>query len=105
MPSQNSVLYINVKEIVYFKSDGRYTNIHLIDGTVLTSTESLKNCMKIIGPPAFIRIHKSFIINLLHVKRYARGRDSYVKMENDIRIDVGNMYKDELAEIVSFFLK
>ena len=104
-PSQNSVLYLSMKEIVYFQSDSRYTNIHLINGDQLSTTESLKNCLKVIGPPVFIRVHKSFIINLLHVKRYARGRNSFVIMENENKIDVGNNYKEELAVVISYFLK
>ena len=105
LPAQNSWLYLNLEEINYLESEGRYTTLYLADGTKQQSTHSLKECQQVLENTTFIRIHRSFIINLRHIKHYSKGRDSYIQMDNDVRIDVGKNYKDELNEVVSFFTK
>jgi Response regulator of the LytR/AlgR family len=105
LPAQDGLIYLNLDEVIYLQAEGRYTHIHLLDRSHSITTKNLRDCLSIIGLPSFLRIHRSFIINLIHLKRYARGRDSFVLMENDIRIDVGKNYKEDLSKIVSFFIK
>ncbi len=105
LPAQNGLIYLNLDEVIYLQAEGRYTHIFLMDGSSSTTTKNLKDCLAIIGLPSFLRIHRSYIINLIHLKRYARGRDSFVLMENEERIDVGKNYKEDLSKIVSFFIK
>ncbi len=105
LPAQNSWIYLNLDEINYLESEGRNTIVHLADSTKQHSTQSLKECQQALENTTFIRIHRSFIVNLRHIKHYSKGRDSYVQMDNDVRIDVGKNYKDELNEVVSYFVK
>lgn len=105
LPAQNGLLYLNLNEINYIESEGRYTKIHLIDGNVMTCTSSLKECENIFEGAPFIRIHRSCIIHLAYIKKYSKGRDSFVVMENDARLDVGKNFKDGLSEAVAIFVK
>ncbi|MEL6638829.1 MAG: LytTR family DNA-binding domain-containing protein [Bacteroidota bacterium] len=105
LPAQNGLLYVNLSELNYIESDGRYTRIHLIDKSTMTCTSSLKDCELIFEQAPFIRIHRSCIIHLAYIKRYSKGRDSFVMMENAVRLDVGKNYKDGLSEAVALFLK
>ena len=105
LPAQNGLLYVNMEEINYIESDGRYSKIHLIDGSTMVCTSSLKDCESIFENAPFIRIHRSSIIHLNYIKRYSKGRDSFVVVENDIRLDVGKNYKDGLLEAVNMFIK
>ena len=105
LPAQNGLLYVNMEEINYIESDGRYTKIHLVDHKVMVCTSSLKDCEAIFENAPFIRIHRSCIIHLTYIKRYSKGRDSFVIMENDIRLDVGKNYKDGLTDAVAMFIK
>lgn len=105
LPAQNGLLYLNLREINYIESDGRYTKIHLTDSNVMTCTSSLKECESIFEGAPFIRIHRSCIIHLAYIKKYSKGRDSFVVMENDARLDVGKNFKDGLSEAVAMFVK
>jgi len=104
-PAQSGVLYLNIDEINHLESDGRYTNIFLVDGSKVLTTYSLKECEQKLRHDTFIRVHRSFIINLAFIKKYARGRDSFIQMENGAKVDVGKNYKDDLIEAVSYFIK
>jgi two-component system LytT family response regulator len=52
----------------------------------------------------FLRIHKSFLINLLHVKEYSRGEGGTVIMSNGMEIEVSRRRKELfLAKVKEFF--
>ena len=42
----------------------------------------------------FLRIHKSFLINLLHIKEYMRGEGGTVVMSNGMEIEVSRRKKE-----------
>ena len=44
-------------------------------------------------PGFFMRIHRSFIINLRYVKEVSKNR---VTMENDVILPIGELYKENL---------
>jgi two-component system LytT family response regulator len=44
----------------------------------------------------FLRVHKSYLINMLHVKEYIHG--GRVIMSNDIEIEVSRRKKDQFLE-------
>ena len=104
-PSQNGLLYFHPDEILYLNSEGRHTRIFLTNGTSNISTRSLKDCLESIDMPVFVRIHRSYAINLSHIRHYSKGKNSFVLMEKGIKIDVGKNFKEELSEIASFFIK
>ncbi len=105
MPTHNGLIYVNLNEICYLKSEGRYTCMFLSDGTEMLITLSLKGCQKKLENTTLLRVHRSHIINLTYLKKYARGRDAYVLLDNDIRVDVGKNFKDDLSQAISLFLR
>lgn len=105
LPAQNGLLYLNLNEINYIESEGRYTKIHLVDQSTMICTKSLKECEVVFEGTPFVRIHRSSIIHLAYIKKYSKGRDSFVVMENEAKLDVGKNYKDGLSEAVSMFVK
>ena len=104
-PTQNGLIFLSFDEICYIESQGRYSEIHLVNGEEMVTTLSLKDCMEKLHGATFIRVHRSFILNLSHIKNYSRGRDRYVILDNGKRVDVGQMYKDDLNEAIAHFLK
>ena len=48
-----------------------------------------------LGDTSFFRIHKSFLINLQHVKEYQRGEGGTVIMSNNAEIEVSRRKKEQ----------
>lgn len=105
LPTPNGLIYLLYDEISYVKAEGRHAKIFLNDKSSHSITRSLKDCLETLRTGNFIRVHKSFLINLSFIKRYSKGRDSFIEMENGDRIDVGKNYKDDLTNAISDFLK
>jgi len=104
-PTQSGLIYLSADEICSLESSNRYTNVFLLNGEELLITLSLKDCFAKLANSTFIRIHRSFIINLSYIQNYSRGRDSFVIMDNEKKVDVGLFYKDDLNSAIAAFLK
>jgi len=105
LPLTQGVLTISAAEVYYFESDGRYTHIHLADGSQQTTKQSLRECeIQFKAHRYFLRIHRSFLINLYHLKRYAKGAESYVEMVNGDQLSVGKGYKENLSDAIALFI-
>jgi len=105
MPTQGALLYMLEDEIISIESQGRYSKIYLKEGKEVITTKSLRDCEATFVNTLLLRIHKSWIINLAYIKKYAKGRDAHVIMETKQRIDVGQIYKDQLTQLTSIFEK
>ncbi len=59
---------------------------------------------KLLAGTSFLRVHKSFLINLLHVKEYIRGEGGTVIMSNGMEIEVSRRKKEQfLAKVKESF--
>lgn len=85
------IVRVNVSSISCIEGMSEYLKLHM-DGNVdplviLLSMKKLEGRL----PSYFMRVHKSYIINLRRIREVARGR---VLMEDGTLIPVGDMYKE-----------
>lgn len=85
------IVRVNVSSISCIEGMSEYLKLHM-DGNVdplviLLSMKKLEGRL----PAYFMRVHKSYIINLRKIREVARGR---VLMEDGTLIPVGDMYKE-----------
>ena len=73
VPTPDGLLFIAVEDIVYCQGQSNYTEIFLVNGQKLTSSHTLKLYEEMLNDLHFFRVHKSFLINLQHIKMYRRG--------------------------------
>ena len=62
---------------------------------------TLKFYEEILADFDFVRIHKSYLINIQYVKRYKKGKGGQVILENDICLDVSASRKKELLSALN----
>lgn len=104
-PKKSGWFYMPLAEINIFESEGRYTRMHTVNKEQVLTTLSLKQCQELLEKTVFVRIHRSFMINLQYLQHYAKGKDAFVLLENGTRIDVGINFKEDLNKIASYFEK
>ena len=72
----------------------------------MVSTKPLVEYDSILSDAGFIRIHKSWLINMKHVKEYRRGEGGTVILTNNKSVDVARRKKEyfvsELKKIFKF---
>lgn len=62
-----STQYLNTSDIAYCKAAGDYVELHLTDHQEKLYSGSLKQLEEVL-PPTFLRVHRSFVVNLNEVR-------------------------------------
>jgi len=79
--------YLEKKQVIYVKSDISYTWLYLIDGSRYLSCKPIGYYEKYLKKDNFIRIHRSYLINLLNVK-YGEQKYRLVHLKGEITLSV-----------------
>jgi two-component system, LytTR family, response regulator len=78
---------VSVDEIVRLEGSGNYTNFFLKDGTKMLVSRTLKEYETLLDGQAFVRVHKSCIVNLEFVRKF------FVKKEGELELIDGQQVK------------
>lgn len=95
IPNPKGIDYINADDILYFESVNKYTKVVTMSHSLLSSY-NLGEFKKLVEPPFFIQVHRSFIINLRKVKRYETSGN--LVMEDDTAIPVSRSVRNEFLQ-------
>lgn len=82
---------VKLQEIVYIESEGEYVRIHLADGRRITTLYRIKNMEAQLPTERFMRIHRSYIVNLQAITGYVRGR---VYLGEKVDLPIGENYRE-----------
>lgn len=68
--TQKEIVVLQLEDIVYLSAEGSYTSFHLKNNKSLVSGKNLKTYSAVIeNNPDFVRIHRSYIINLRYLEK------------------------------------
>ena len=95
LPTLKGFMILKLDEIYYCEAERSYTVFHLGDKRTVTVSKPLIEYENILANTSFFRIHKSFLINLHHVKEYQRGEGGMVIMSNNAEIEVSRRKKEQ----------
>lgn len=97
VPVANGFEILNLKDICYFKAEGSYTQIFFASNTKMLVSKNLKHFEFILtNIKGFIRIHRSFIVNISFAKKILRKDGATIILENNIELPVA----DDKIEII-----
>ena len=89
---------VKLANIIYLESAGEYVRLHLSDGTKLVTLFRLKNMENTLQSSQFMRVHRSYIVNLTHITGYTKGR---IFLSNDDYIPIGENYKEQIINYIN----
>ncbi|MGZ5471887.1 MAG: LytR/AlgR family response regulator transcription factor [Nitrososphaeraceae archaeon] len=97
--SNDKVKMISELQINYIEGERRYSNIYTANGETYLTAKYLKNFEEYFSEnSSFIRINKSFIINVRHIKHYTKGDPFIVEMVDGKVFEVSRRKKTEVLE-------
>ena len=89
---------VNVADILFLRAEGNYLCLQLKDRHFLYRL-TMNAVESELDPARFLRIHRSYIVNLSHVRssRYSGNNEFIFTMANGERIVSGRSYKEQIA--------
>ena len=94
IPSLKGFQVVELNDILYAESSGNYTNFHFANKHLICSSKPMHEYEELLSDAGFVRIHKSCLVNLLHVKEYIRGKGGSVKLSSGQELEVARRKKD-----------
>ena len=105
LPTLKGFTIVKLEEIVYCEAQRSYTIFRLSNNKTIMISKPLFDYDRLLADTIFLRIHKSFLINLLHVKEYVRGEGGTVVMSNGMEIEVSRRKKELFLTKVKEYFK
>lgn len=98
VPYQNTIVFVELKELVYCEADSNYTKLFLTSGKNFLLSKTLREVQEVLEERNFLRVHRQYLVNLDHIKTYHKGESAYLVMQGDISIPVSKNQKDRLVQ-------
>lgn len=105
IPSIKGFQVVKLSEIIYCEASGNYTNFHFTERPLICASKPIHEYETLLEDCGFVRVHKTFLINMEHVKEYQRGEGGYVFMSNGAQVEVSRRKKDLLMTKMKEFYK
>jgi len=96
LPTQKGFTIVKLDEIIYCEAQRSYTEFHLTQQKNILVSKPLYDYEQLLGGTIFMRVHKSYLINMTHVREYIHG--GRVIMSNDTEIEVSRRKKDQFLD-------
>lgn len=81
---------------------GEYVRMHLADHTAITTLFRLKNMETALPADTFMRVHRSYIVNLKCIKSYIKGR---IYLSDTEYVPIGENYRETFQRYIDRMFK
>ena len=91
-----------LEHVLYIAADGNYLRVHT-HGRAYEIRETMTGISTRLDPSRFVRVHRSFIVNLSHVLEVLtrEGSAAFARLSNGMEVPVGPNYREEFDSVVT----
>lgn len=93
---KDGIRFIEIDQIVHCQADNNYTEIYLENSERIISSKSLKVYEDLLVDHGFFRVHQSHLVDLKRIKKVISTDGLFVKLENDLLLNLARRKKNEL---------
>ncbi len=103
LPVTDGVLFVNADDIIRCEARGGYSLVYLTGKKNITCSKNLKELEDILTGSNFVRVHNSWIVNTKFLKKYYRGKNSYMEMEDGSTVTISLRKKSDILSFLKDF--
>ena len=97
----DKVYYLKLTDIIYLEAESNYTRILTINNETFVQSKTLKYYEDLFQESTlFIRISRSYIINISHIKSYSKSEPCILSLKNGFEIEISRRKKTELIALM-----
>lgn len=100
LPLIGKTVYVNMDDIIFCKSNGNYTEIHLANNEKKMLSKNLKD-VEVKTNNSFFRVHNSYVVNINYIKEFVKNEGLYLVLQNGNTIPVSRSRKNELLQLLN----
>ncbi|MCU0429462.1 MAG: LytTR family transcriptional regulator [Cytophagaceae bacterium] len=99
---KDDMVFVAEEDILYIEGNGSYSNIVIKDGRKFIVSKNIKAVSENIQGLQFMRTHKSYLVNLDHVKKYVKTDGGGLLMPDKKLLPIS---RDKISEVMKYFKK
>ena len=104
LPTLEGIHFEKVANVISLEAKGNYTTLHFLGGRQLLVSKTLRDLESLLNADArFVRIHRSFTINMDHLLKYIKGKGGYVVMEDGTNVNVSAGRKQAFLDALKVY--
>lgn len=92
--------FYNADDIIKIEARGSYCIFHLVSAKKITSTKGMKDVELLLAASNFLRVHNTWIINTKHLKKYVKGRNGFLEMNDGTIVPVSVRKKGRFLDLL-----
>lgn len=96
LPLTDGFEVVSIADIIHCVANDNFTDFHFIAKQKMMICRTLKFYEELLKDSGFVRVHKSHLININHIKKYTKGKGGQVTMSDGAVVDVSPNKKEEL---------
>jgi two-component system, LytTR family, response regulator len=100
LKTTENIYLLELRSIICCESDDNYTRVHTAEGEKILVSKTLKDYDELLTGSGFYRVHKSFLINLAHIRRFEKQDGGYIVLTNDLKVPVASRKRDEMLKLL-----
>ena len=97
LKTEHRVVRVNIADIRYVEGMSEYLKVHLENERPIIMLLSMKKMEERL-PSSFVRIHRSYIVNMKKVKEVTKN---LIVMDADTYLPIGDIYKEALTSYLA----
>ncbi|MBI3133494.1 MAG: LytTR family transcriptional regulator [Bacteroidetes bacterium] len=98
IPTESGLDILRCKDILRCDAEKSFCRFFMVDGSEILVKKSLTFFEPKLAEWNFLRVHKSTMINLMHVKRYLKGARSRVVLTDQSEIFIADRKKSDILQ-------
>jgi two-component system LytT family response regulator len=98
LPHAGGLIFVELKQIIYCEADSNYTRFHLTGGEQYIISKTLGDVQEVLEVRGFVRVHRQFMVNLVHIVKLIKGEGTYLQLSNGASIPVARQQKERLLK-------
>ena len=97
---KQACVFLKIDDIAYAEANGSYTNVYFLNGKKMVVCKNMKTFSERLPDSEFIRVHKSYIININSIDKYMKSDGGYLILEGGQNIPVSVRKKQTVVDLV-----
>lgn len=99
IPYKSDYAILNVDDVLCIEADRMYSKIYTLSNKQFLVAKKLRHYEELLKQNNFVRVHRSWIVQLYHIHSYSKKERS-VLLKNNITIPVSKTFKDALEHLL-----
>lgn len=97
-PTMEGFHFVAADEIEFCEADNNYTRIYLLNKSQIFVSKTLKDVEALLCDMGFFRIHQSYLVNLMFIKKFVKSNSSLITQSGK-ELSVSSRRKEDFIRI------